>query len=150
MVAFSVALVICAIPFQPVALPTVEHVDTEVTTNITITAWQSRVAKFTFSLSCLSTPSNNVEVAFGTDADADGVLDPGETEMVVGWDCGSWFVRKGIDGHRVEAASSSTNEIKTLAWKYRLTASTIGLDGQFGTQIRQELSHCGWNSMCIR
>ena len=46
----------------------------------------------------LASPSNNVEVAFGTDADGDGVLDLWETDCVIGWDCGAWFVRKGADG----------------------------------------------------
>ena len=53
---------------QPTALslPPVAHVDTEVTTNVVISSWQRGSAKFAFSLSCIATPSNNVEVAFGS------------------------------------------------------------------------------------
>ena len=46
------------------SLPPVVHVDTEVTTNVVISSWQRGAAKFAFSLSCLATPSNNVEAAF--------------------------------------------------------------------------------------
>ena len=93
------------------------------TTNVSVAAWQRRAAKFSFSLSCLATPSNNVEAAFGTDVDGDGALSARETALVVGWDCGAWFVRKGVDGHCTAVEPSSTNEVKTLAWNYRLTAS---------------------------
>ena len=112
-----------AVPFEAVRIPVVDRIDTEVTTNVSITAWQLRAAKFSFSLSCLATPSNNVEAAFGTDTDGDGALSARETARVVGWDCGAWFVQKGMDGRRVSEASASTNEVKTLAWNYHLTAS---------------------------
>ena len=49
---------------EPLSLPSVAHADTEVTTNVVISSWQRGVAKFTFSLSCIATPSNNVEAAF--------------------------------------------------------------------------------------
>ena len=45
------------------SLPTVAHADTEVVTNVVISSWQRGAAKFAFSLSCLATPSNNVEAA---------------------------------------------------------------------------------------
>ena len=123
LLAASLALVAGAVPFRPVGLPAVERLDAEVTTNVSVAAWQRRAAKFSFSLSCLATPSNNVEAAFGTDVDGDGALSARETALVVGWDCGAWFVRKGVDGHCTAVEPSSTNEVKTLAWNYRLTAS---------------------------
>ena len=46
------------------SLPLVVHVDTEVRTNVVISSWQRGSAKVTFSLSCIATPSNNVEAAF--------------------------------------------------------------------------------------
>lgn len=120
----SLAAAVGAAPFRPVVLPVVDRLDTEVTTNVSITAWQMRAARFSFSLSCLATPTNNVEAAFGIDMDGDGALSARETALVVGWDCGTWFVRKGMDGRRVAETPVSTNEMKTLAWNYRLTAST--------------------------
>ena len=41
-----------------------------------------------------STPSNNVQVAFGRDnMPADGKLAAEETDCIIGWDCGEWFLR---------------------------------------------------------
>ena len=106
------------------ALPTVAHVDTEVVTNVVISSWQRGAAKLAFSLSCLATPSNNVEAAFGKDANANGELEPEETDLLVGWNRGAWFVQNGVDGERFAAASVSSDEVKTLTWSYRLTAAT--------------------------
>lgn len=110
---------------QPTALslPPVVHVDTEVMTNVVISSWQRGSAKFSFSLSCLATPSNNVEAAFGADANANGSLEPDETDLVVGWNRGNWFVQNGGDGERFSMAPTSTENVKTLAWAYRLTAA---------------------------
>ena len=73
---------------QPTALslPPVIHADAEVVTNMPMPALTQRSGKFAFSLGCRATPTNNVEIAFGTDVDEDGVLAPRETRLVVGWD----------------------------------------------------------------
>ena len=107
----------------PLSLPPVEKVDMEVTTNVVISSWQRGVAKFAFSLSCIATPSNNVEAAFGEDVNTNGVLEPEETDLVVGWERGNWFIQNGTDGERFSAASTSMEDVKTLAWNYRLTAA---------------------------
>ena len=72
---------------QPVALslPPVEEADAEVVTNVPLPALSRRAGRFAFSLGCRATPTNNVEIAFGTDVDEDGVLAPRETRLVVGW-----------------------------------------------------------------
>ena len=106
------------------SLPPVAHADTEVVTNVVITSWQRGAEKFSFSLSCLATPSNNVEAAFGEDVNTNGVLEPEEMDLVVGWNRGAWFIQNGIDGERFTTASSSMEDVKTLAWAYRLTAAS--------------------------
>ena len=50
-----------------------------------------------FSLELEATPSNNVEVAIGHDADCDGHLSLDETALAVGYDCGEWFVRSAAN-----------------------------------------------------
>ena len=136
----SVFAVLCVAPvwaLSPtnVALPPVAHADTEVVTNVVFSSWQRGAAKFAFSLSFLATPSNNVEAAFGKDANANGVLEPEETDLVVGWNRGNWFVQNGTDGERFSGASTSMEDVKTLAWNYRLTAAptparlSVMLDG---------------------
>ncbi len=109
-------------PGRPV-LPSVEHVDTEATTNVPFTAWQEHVGKFKFSLTCRTTATNNVQFAFGRDADDDGALALEESDFVVGWDCGKWFVQGGYDAERIETAVG-TGDGQALAWTVRLSPDT--------------------------
>ena len=119
------ALVAAGAPSRA-ALPPVTHADTEVSTNVPFTAALDAAGRFAFDLSCRATPSNNVEVAFGTDANGNGVLEPEETDRVVGWDCGSWFTRKGADGAcqmengEWEIENGVEPEVRTLSWRVRV------------------------------
>ena len=123
------ALVAAGAPSRA-ALPPVTHADTEVSTNVPFTAALDAAGRFAFDLSCRATPSNNVEVAFGTDANGNGVLEPEETDHVVGWDCGSWFTRKGADGAcqmengEWKIENGVEPEVRTLSWRVR-----VGADG---------------------
>ena len=93
------------------------HADTETVTNVPFTASLDAAGRFRLSLSCLATPSNNVEAAFGVDRNGDGVLALEETDCVVGWDCGAWFVRKGADGARTEQSGVvPADGVSELSW----------------------------------
>ena len=93
------------------------HADTETVTNVPFTAAFDAAGRFRLSLSCLATPSNNVEAAFGVDRNLDGVLALEETDCVVGWDCGAWFVRKGADGARTEQSGVvPADGVSELSW----------------------------------
>ena len=49
---------------------------------------------FRVELAFEGTPSNNVQVTFGRDSlPADGKLAAEETDFILGWDCGEWFLR---------------------------------------------------------
>ena len=109
-------------PVRPM-LPPVAHADTEATTNVSFTAWQENAGRFTFSLTCRTTPTNNVQAAFGTDVDNDGILSLEECDLVVGWDCGAWFVQNGFDGERVESVVGAGDE-QTLVWTATLSPRT--------------------------
>ena len=115
-----------ASPPVSAALPPAVHADTEVSTNVPFTAAFDSAGRFAFDLSCRTTPSNNVEVAFGTDANGNGVLEPEETDRVVGWDCGSWFTRKGADGAcqmengEWKIENGVEPEVRTLSWRVRV------------------------------
>lgn len=106
-------------------LPPVSFADTETATNVPFAAWRPGASRIAFTLSCLATPSNNVEVAFGRDADSDGVLAVEETDFVVGWDCGEWFAGGGVDCGRTAAAPASAAETpeRTLSCRIRLDAT---------------------------
>ena len=98
----------------PAALPPAVHADTETVTNVPFATALDAAGRLSFDLVCRATPSNNVEVAFGTDANGNGVLEPEETDRVVGWDCGSWFTRKGADG----ACQMENGKLK-MVWSRR-------------------------------
>ncbi len=119
-VLLAVCFPACALPPVRPALPSVAHADTEVVTNVPFAAWQEHVGKFTFTLACNATASNNVQVAFGKDADGDGTLSLAESELIAGWDCGSWFVQDGFDGERVAHVGGG----QTLSWTVTLSERT--------------------------
>lgn len=104
-------------------LPPVAHFDTETSTNMPFAIGSSGAGRFTLSLSCLATPSNNVEASFGCDTNLDGVLDLGEMAFTVGCDCGAWFLRQGCDGIRMEEPCASTNDMMTLSMNLRFGSS---------------------------
>ena len=110
----------------PASLPPAIHADTEVSTNVPFTATLDAAGRFAFDLSCRATPSNNVEVAFGTDANGNGVLEPEETDRVIGWDCGSWFTWKGADGAcrmkngEWKMENGGGPELRILSWRVRV------------------------------
>lgn len=108
----------------PAALPPAVHADTETVTNVPFATALDVAGRLSFGLVCRATPSNNVEVAFGRDADGNGMLDVGEEDCIVGWDCGAWFVREGADGEALTVVpdQSPTGDVRTLSWRLRVDA----------------------------
>ena len=78
-------------------LPTPEFADTEVSTNFAFSVGEGQNRSLVFTVELQATPSNNVEVVIGIDADEDGNLSLDESELCVGYDCGTWFVRSASD-----------------------------------------------------
>lgn len=91
-IALFATLTINARPVPVPKLPPATFIDTEISTNVAITVWTEHICKFEVVLSLDATPSNNVQLAFGHDADADEQLTDEETDLTLGWDCGAWFV----------------------------------------------------------
>ena len=83
--AFAKPIVVPSLPVSPYA-------DTEVSTNVVFNTTRFDVKKFelNFQLECSS--SNCIQVAFGRDADSDGMLSFTETDVVYGWRNGRYFV----------------------------------------------------------
>ena len=81
------------------ALPQSEYADTEVSTNIAFAVERPAMTRIEFSVALDATPTNNVEVAIGTDTNSDGNLAVEEAAYVFGYDCGAWFARSaGLEG----------------------------------------------------
>ena len=90
-----VLLVVCGLQIVAQTVPPLgpsPFADTEISTNVAVTAWTQNTRNISVVLSLGATPSNNVQVAIGTDADADGRLADEETGLTLGWDCGEWFL----------------------------------------------------------
>ena len=75
-------------------LPVSPFVGTEVSTNVPFNVSRNDTTAFTVEMEQNGVESNNVQVAFGQDLDADGDLAPDETDLVLGW-------RRGIRGGMV-------------------------------------------------
>lgn len=73
-------------------LPPAEYDDTEIVTNVALPAVHADSRVFSFRLELVATPSNNVSLVFGRDANMDGVLSRAEESLMVGRDCGVWKV----------------------------------------------------------
>ena len=74
------------------------YVDTESSVDVPITDWTRLRRRFTLALAANTSPTGCVQVAFGRDTNGDECLEPEETELVVGNDCGAWFVRDELTG----------------------------------------------------
>ena len=100
-------------------LPAPEFLDTEVSATYRLEQSVFGLCGLDFRLDFNGTPSNNVEVAFGRDLDANGSLAPHETAVVIGWECGRYFIERFRTGERIEEANVGTNDVaRSLAWHY--------------------------------
>lgn len=117
--AADLALAVVAYAGRPVGLgplPAWDCLDTEVSTNAAFVVGGPDNRYLMFELELYATPSNNVQVAFGRDADDDGVLSGSETALIVGWDCGEWVALGARPQDAVRSPASTTNITKRLQW----------------------------------
>ena len=115
-----------AVTVEP--MPPCAYADTEASTNIAFVVDRARMTRIEFSVALDATPTNNVEVAIGTDANGDGNLAPEEAAYVFGYDCGRWFTRVGelFDCSIVQLDGSGRLE-KTFILKMRKLDTTWNL-----------------------
>ena len=107
-------------------LPSAEFADTEVSTNIAFAVERPAMTWIEFTVALDATPTNNVEVAIGTDENGDGNLSVEESAYAFGYDCGTWFARsagleglgslEGLGGGRVEKTFVLKRRQLDTAW----------------------------------
>ena len=119
-IAAIVPLAIAARVAAPLPPPS-PHADTESVTNVAFNAGIAGNNVFGLTLELDASPSNNVEVAFGCDANGNGALDDSEAAFAVGWDCGEWFFRD-IVADIADSCSGACGRRK-LDWNLRLDQS---------------------------
>ena len=97
--AFASCLSVPAFGVTIPGLPQSAFADTEVSTNIVFVVERPVMTRIEFTVALDATPTNNVEVAIGTEANSDGNLAVEEAAYVFGYDCGAWFARSaGLEG----------------------------------------------------
>ena len=101
------------------------HADTEASTNIAINRARSDVRELKMLFSFEGVASNCIQVAFGRDADGDGVLSFGETDAVYGWRNGRHFAEDARNHDRIEAPVATS--ARTLSVSMRL-ARDLSID----------------------
>ena len=101
--------------------PPSPYADTESVTNVAFNAGVPGDNVFSLSLALDASSSNNVEVAFGCDANGNGTLDDSEAAFAVGWDCGEWFFRD-ITADIADSCTGACGR-KKLDWDLRLDNS---------------------------
>ena len=114
-------------------LPPPMSLTTEVSTNVPFALDEVGGGDFAMGFGAFTTPSNNVEMAIGHDADGDGVLAPSETGALMGWRSGRWFFEDVAQGSRLFSSRSFLEgRFRQLSWSMH-----IGLDLR-RTSIRDE------------
>ena len=99
--AFARQIVIPTLPVSPFA-------DTEVSTNVVIHESRTDMRNVRVHLQLEGTPTNNLEVAFGCDANTNGVLDVSEIETVYGWRGGRYFIENVRAWERFETPAAAS------------------------------------------
>ena len=97
--------------------PPSPFIGTEVATNVALTV-RDDIRVFDLVLSLAASFSNNVEIAFGTDLNTNGVLDRSERRFAVGWDCGAWTCSDERSDSVVHAIRDPGD--RTLVWHLSL------------------------------
>ena len=72
-------------------VPASTHLDTESVTNAPLGSALASARFLRVEVALAASPSNNVEVAFGTGIG--GELPFGDEAFCLGWDCGAWFIQ---------------------------------------------------------
>ena len=82
--------------------------DAEAVTNVPVVVNMERLKAWTASISFEACVTNEVLIALGCDANADGDLAFDETDLLLGCDCGSWY---RADLRTGETYAASTNAL---------------------------------------
>ena len=105
----------CSFAVEVSALPEAEFADTEVSTNFSFAVGAVANRKLVFALELQASPSNNVEVAIGCDANCDGHLSLDESGLTIGYDSGEWFVHSA---EKDTVTSEAVSDVGTFRHEY--------------------------------
>ena len=141
---------------QGVAVPPPsDFVDTESATNVLLDVGDVYARRHELALELNATASNSVVVAFGCDANTNGILERTEADLLVGWEGGFWFFRdrRAHVGQKAARADGS----RRLDWRLQLNAqrrakSLVASDAEgpvFAANVPGTLFDPDWNLMRV-
>ena len=124
-----------AASFSVPGLPAPVFADREVSLDVALPAGLAAGGDFRvfhLEMEFSATPSNSVQVALGCDSlPCDGRLGVEESGLIVGWDCGEWFLRpSGLKARYVCAAWNPSGRL-TLVLSVRLDAQGVPKSASF-------------------
>ncbi|MGN0833897.1 MAG: hypothetical protein ACI4RD_09665 [Kiritimatiellia bacterium] len=108
-------------PAWTVSVPTMPvspFVDTEVLTNLPVNRAGISYADLKFCFA--GTPANNLELAFGTDVNTNGVLDAEEVESRFGWRSGRYFIENVKTWERFDGGDAAMGSTQTFSVQIHL------------------------------
>ena len=104
LLAVAGAWTLTAVEFTVGRMPVSPFADTEVSTNVAINKADVSYVDLKFAFE--GTPTNDLEMAFGTDANANGVLDAEQVETRFGWRMGRYFIENVRTCERFDSAAT--------------------------------------------
>ena len=110
----------CVVP------PESSFIDTESSTNVSFAVRGNGAKCFHVSIELDAGISNNVEMAFGVDANTNDILDRVEREFIVGWDCGDWMMRNVQTG--CELRSPRRPSLQKLSFEMRVDSGDAPME----------------------
>ena len=135
---------------QPLPTPPAsEFADTESAVNMPLTDWPGLGRRVTLTLAANATPSNCVQIAFGQDTNGDENLEPEETMVVVGVDCGVPFARNERVGGESRWTMEGSDYVYALkqpvkmSERFNFAKVTTRGQGETAAQIAAEIKKPG-------
>ena len=83
-------------------MPVSPYADTEVSTNVVLCPPDTDIRELSVHIRLDGAPTNALELAFGCDVNANGILDVEEIDVVYGWRGGRYFIENVREWNRME------------------------------------------------
>ena len=153
---FVLFLLVRATVAQGAAVPhPSDYVDTEAVTNMVFDAGDIYARRLDLAFELDAAASNSVIVAFGHDANTNGILERAEADIFVGWEGGVWFWRdrRAHIGNQVARADG----VRRLDMRLQLDAqrrakflAAADADGSvFAANVPATMFDLNWNLMRV-
>lgn len=101
-----------AVEFSVNQMPVSPFADSEVSTNMAINRSSISYSDLEFRFD--GTPTNNLELAFGTDVNTNGVLEAEEVDTRFGWRGGRYFIENARTWERYDADSAAGSQYLSI------------------------------------